>query len=117
MILYLSTVLHADEPSVLEEMNWVQHSIVGDEALTKPGHPVKENSVWIGGTTWECCNGLNGVKGSRCYTLEPSHQCSRQLVSPTASAKVADHTLDEHQVLHRDIVKVCPNIYYCHIIF
>ncbi|KAF8219293.1 hypothetical protein L208DRAFT_1341799 [Tricholoma matsutake] len=44
--------------------------------FTKLGCPVKENGVWIGGTTWECCNGLSGVKGSRCYTLGPSHQCS-----------------------------------------
>lgn len=109
---YFSTRLHADDPSVLEEMIRVQHSIVGDEALAKPGRPVKENGVWIGGTAWERCNGLNGVKGSRCYTLGPSHQCSRRLVSPTASAKVADHTLDEHQELHRDIVKVCPVIYH-----
>jgi hypothetical protein len=75
MILYLSTILHADEPSVLEEMTRVQRLIVGDEVLAKPGRPIK-NSVWIGGTTWERCNGLNGVKGSRCYTLGPSHQCS-----------------------------------------
>ncbi|KAF8220256.1 hypothetical protein L208DRAFT_1334920, partial [Tricholoma matsutake] len=80
--------------------------IVGDEAFAKLGRPVKENGVWIGGTTWERCNGLSGVKGSRCYTLGPSHQCSRRLVSPTASAKVADHTLDEHQELHCDIVKL-----------
>jgi hypothetical protein len=39
------------------------------------------------------------------------------LVSPTASAKVVDHTLDEHQVLHRDIVKVRANLHYCRTIF
>ena len=95
----------------------VQKSIVGDKTLAKPGRPVKEGGVWIGGTAWERCEGLNGVKGSRCYTLGPSHQCSRRLVSPTASAKVADHILDDHQVLHRDIVKVRLIIYYHHILF
>ena len=108
---------HAGNPRVLEEMNRVRCSIVGDDALAKPGRPVKENGVWVGGTAWERCGGLNGVKGSRCYTLGPSHQCSRRLVSPTASAKVVDHTLDEHQVLHRDIVKVRANFHYCHIVF
>jgi hypothetical protein len=110
-------VTHAGNTRLLEEMNRIRCSIVGDNALAKPGRPVKENGVWIGGTAWERCNGLNGVKGSRCYTLGPSHQCSRRLVSPTASAKVVDHTLDQHQVLHRDIVKVRANLHDCRIIF
>jgi hypothetical protein len=110
-------VTHAGNPRVLEDMNRVRCLIVGDNTLTKPGCPVKEDGVWVGGTAWEHCGGLNGVKGSRCYTLGPSHQCSRRLVSPTASAKVVDHTLDEHQVLHRNIVKVCASFHYCHIIF
>ncbi|KAF8237552.1 hypothetical protein L208DRAFT_1246992 [Tricholoma matsutake] len=105
-----ATRLHADDPSVLKEMIHVQCLIVGNEAFTKLGRPVKANGVWIGGTTWEHCNGLSGVKGSQCYTLGPSHQCSRQLVLPTASAKVADHTLDEHQELHHDIVKITGKV-------
>ncbi|KAF8230980.1 hypothetical protein L208DRAFT_1279498, partial [Tricholoma matsutake] len=84
--------------------------IVGNKAFAKPGRPVKENGVWIRGTTWECCNGLSGVKGSQCYTLGPSHQYSHRLVSPMASAKVADHTLDEHQELHHDIVKITGKV-------
>jgi hypothetical protein len=41
-------VTHAGNTRLLEEMNHVQCSIVGDDTLTKPGHPVKENGVWLG---------------------------------------------------------------------
>jgi hypothetical protein len=104
--LQTSCELSNDEPDLIDEFSRIQKALLGKEELIKPTRAQKVNGQWEGGIEWERYDGLVGIKGSRCNTLGPSNQCSRSLVSPSASAKVMDFELDDHQKLQRDMIKV-----------
>jgi hypothetical protein len=101
-----SCALLNDEPELIDEFSRIQKAILGKEELIKPTRAQKIDGQWEGGIEWERYNGLNGIKGSRCNTLGLSNQCSHSLVSPTASVKVMDFELDDHQKLQKDMIKV-----------
>ena len=104
MAVFSELVLPEDLFKALQD---VQQMVLGPKELRTPGRSVLNNDgKWAGGTFWERYHGLVGVKGTRCYTLGPSCQRSRNLVSPTAAAKVMETDLDEHQKLRRDMIEV-----------
>lgn len=82
-------------------MEEVQQAILGPPEERGPDRAVF-NSVdrtWSGGVAKERSLLAVGVKGSRCYNDNMSHQFSKNLVSPVAATKVMeDEFEDDHNV-------------------
>lgn len=65
-----------------------------------------------GGIHFERNKWIVAVKDDgRCYTIGPSHQHSRQLVSPIAAGKIMANEMNEDQLLRRDMLKVISPSY------
>lgn len=61
-----------------------------------------------GGILFERNDWIVAVKeDGRCYTIGPSHQHSRQLISPNAAGKIMDAEMNEDQKLRKDMMTVC----------
>ncbi|KAF9455335.1 hypothetical protein BDZ94DRAFT_1327628 [Collybia nuda] len=90
-------------PSVIQELEKIQADILGDTTLISKDRPFKNNNgVYVGGTHFERNDWIHGVKGTRCYTIGPSHQHSKSVVSPNACGKVMDEIMnDDHHLRHR----------------
>lgn len=82
--------------------------ILGPDELVTSEPAKKVDGVWVGASQFERNDDLVGVKGTRCYTVTPSRQVQRSLVSPTASGKIPDATreLPEHLVIRQRLIKV-----------
>ena len=59
----------------------------------------------MGGTALEC-TGIQGIKGTRCYTNMLSHQHPRDLIGFTASAKIYDGHMTEMQKIRKHMAAV-----------
>lgn len=60
-----------------------------------------------GGIAFERNSCIVPVKDDgRCYTIGPSHQHSRQLVSPNAAGKIMADKMNNDQLLRKDMLKV-----------
>jgi hypothetical protein len=91
----------------LEELRNIQGRIIGDHELATPEKPVKQSDgSYLGGTAFERDDQAEGVKGSRCFYLGPSHQHSTSIVSPNAGGKVCGEQMNANQQLRHDILKV-----------
>ncbi|KAG6818368.1 hypothetical protein H0H93_005528 [Arthromyces matolae] len=84
-----------DDPLVLEIMS-LNQQILGPPHLCTPDAPHKVRKEFIGGTHFECSGAEPVMPNTRCYTLGPTHQHSRNLTSPTSARKVeSDGTISD----------------------
>lgn len=90
-------------PHIIEELEKIQQDILGDETLITKDPPIQNQlGEYVGGVQFERNDWIHGVKDTRCYTIGPSHQHSKSLVSPNACGKVMDEEMnDDHHLRHR----------------
>lgn len=94
----------------MEEFAAVRDGLLGDENLMTPGPPVLVNDKLVGGTALER-TGIQGIKGSRCYTNTLSHQHPRDVIGITASAKIYNGQMTEMQKIRKRMAAV-SDIYF-----
>lgn len=88
----------------IERLAGIQNRIMGplDEVTRERG------TRHGGGIAFERNSCIVPVKDDgRCYTIGPSHQHSRQLVSPNAAGKIMADAMNDDQLLRKDMLKVC----------
>ena len=90
-------------PDLVENMKEVQQGILGPWKERGPNR-AEFNSVdgtWRGGVAKERSHFAVGVKGSRCYNDNMSHQFSKNLISPVAATKVMGEDFEDHHLLRK----------------
>jgi hypothetical protein len=90
---------------MMEEFAAVRDGILGDANLMTPGPPVIVNDKLVGGTALER-TGIQGIKGTRCYTNTLSHQHPRDVIGITASAKIYNGEMTEMQKIRKRMAAV-----------
>lgn len=88
---------------IITELEKIQRDILGEEDLITASPPIKnDQGEYIGGVQFERNDWVHGVKGTRCFTIGPSHQHSKSLVSPNACGKIMDDEMnDDHRLRYR----------------
>lgn len=88
-------------------MEVIRNGIMGPKNEVTPDRGTKHG----GGILFERNNWIVAVKeDGRCYTIGPSHQHSRQLVSPNAAGKIMEKEMNDDQKLRQKMIKVCPTL-------
>jgi hypothetical protein len=96
-----------EDQAIIDNLRKIQEDIIGDKNLASPDRPVKQrDGSFIGGLGFERNKWVVGVKGTRCYTIGPSTQAWKSLVSPTAGGKVMDEKMNADQQLRFCMLKV-----------
>lgn len=86
-----------------------EHMTIRDR-IVGPLHEVtrERGTKHGGGILFERNGWIAPVKeDGRCYTIGPSHQHSRQLISPNAAGKIMDGKMNDDQKLRKDMMMVC----------
>ncbi|KAI0709813.1 hypothetical protein C8Q76DRAFT_798600 [Earliella scabrosa] len=80
---------------------------LGPRHLRSSSKPSKTDGVYSGGTAYERSDSAaNVVNAPRCYTLAQSYQVQKNVVGPTASAKIGmGEAPNAHLLLRQEIVK------------
>ena len=89
-------------------MEAAQQAVLGLRADRSASKPTKVDDVYTGGTEFERHEqALNVRNAPRCYTLAQSYQVPRNLVGPTAGAKVnMGEEPSAHLKLREQVIKV-----------
>jgi hypothetical protein len=88
-----------------QEFGAVRDGLLGDATFMTPGPPILVNDKLVGGTALER-TGIQGIKGTRCYTNTLSHQHPRDLIGITASAKIYNGHMTEMQKIRKRMAAV-----------
>jgi hypothetical protein len=100
-----------EDQTVIDNLRKIQEEIIGNKNLAGPDRPVKQcDGSFTGGLGFERNDWIVGVKGTCCYTIGPSTQVWKTLVSPTASGKVMDEKMNADQQLRFRMLKVRSHI-------
>jgi hypothetical protein len=110
MVLRLCREIVEDQ-TIIDNLRKIQEEIIGNKNLAGPDRPIKQHDgSFTGGVGFERNDWIVGMKGTRCYTIGPSTQAWKTLVSPTASGKVMDEKMNTDQQLRFCMLKVCSHI-------
>ena len=88
-----------------QEFAAVHDGLLGDQIFMTPGPPILVNDRLVGGKALEC-TGIQGIKGTRCYTSTLSHQHPHHLIGITASAKIYNGHMTEMQKIRKHMAAV-----------
>ena len=104
-LLDVSDVLNEEDIRVLTD---VRDRILGNREDRSPDKAQFVDGQWTGGIAWERSEFAQCIGHSeRCYTLAQSYQHQRNLVSPTAGAKVVDPSKPTaHHDMRSDAIQV-----------
>lgn len=83
-----------------QEFAAVRDGLLGDTNLMTPGPPILVNNELVGGTALER-TGIQGIKGTRCYTNTLSHQHPRDVIGITVSAKIYGEMTEMQKIRKR----------------
>ncbi|KAG7091354.1 hypothetical protein E1B28_010396 [Marasmius oreades] len=91
------------------DLNHIRDRILGPQALRLPGKPKKSNGRWTGGIAFERNDYIEGMNGSRCYSLGLTRQCARNVAAPVADNRVNQNDANGRE-LRGSIVQTCSQI-------
>ena len=105
---YLPSVSDVLDGSDIRALTDIRGRILGDRKDRSPDKAQFVDGQWSGGIAWERSEFAQCIgQSEHCYTLAQSYQHQRNLVSPTAGAKVVDPSKPTaHHDMRSDAIQV-----------